>query len=443
MTSPAKASGFLTTSGLLMVARVGGTGIGFLLQLALVRLMTPADYGIYIVALSLAAVLSILCAFGFPSVAARFIAAYQASGDRAKIRGFLHSALLHLLVIAALVSGGAVGLFWATDMVAAEFRMPLIVACLMAPVLAAMRLGGALSNTARRFYLTYLPDVTLRPLLLVGVLSVVFFIAVPMTSTTVLLVHLGTALLACCVLWAVLQPVREFSLKSDESAAEVGLWRRAAMPMIFVTLLTSFLADIDVLLLSVLLSPEEVGVFSVGLRIMLLIEFGLQTVFQMTTPDLAEAQAREDRTSMEAAIRRAQHVTVCFAVSALLGVVILGDTVLWLFGERFAVGYQTLVFLVLGQAVRAMFGPVTQVLTVAGAQMRSLVSYGVAFIALVLGNTLLVPTTGIEGAATVLAASMVLGTVLQAQAVRKKTRVSVVGTFFSIQRPVERLAESR
>ncbi len=443
MTSPAMASGLLTTSGLLMLARVGGTGIGFLIQLALVRLMTPTDYGILVIALSLAAVLSIFCAFGFPSVAARFVAAYQTSGERAKTRGFLRSALLHLFVSAAVIGGGAVGLLWGFDIVAAEHRLPLLLACFIAPVLAVMRLGGALSNTARRFYLTYLPDVTLRPLFLVGGLLAVFFVAQPLTTANVLIVHLGAAFISCCALWAVLQPVRQFDLKGIESAAEPRIWRRAAVPMIFVTLLTSFLADIDVLLLSLLLSPEDVGLFSVCLRVMLLVEFGLQTVFQMMTPDLAEAQAREDRASMEAAIRRAQHVTACFALAAFLGVVVLGEAVLWLFGERFTAGYQTLILLVLGQAVRAMFGPVTQVLTVAGAQMRSLASYGVASVALVLGNTLLVPIMGIEGAAAVLAASMVLGTLLQAHAVIQKTGVSVVATFFSVQRPVESLAESR
>eukprot|EP00439_Symbiodinium_sp_Y106_P089527 s1_g2063.t1 len=426
-----------------MVARVGGTGVGFLIQLALVRLMTPTDYGVYVVALSLAAVLSIFCAFGFPSVATRFIAAYQASGEPSKIRGFLKSALLHLSALALLICIGAVGLLWGSDLVAPEYRLPLFLACLLAPVLALMRLGGALSNTARRFYLTYLPDVTLKPMLLVGGLVAIFFVALPMTSANVLLVHIGAVFVACGALWVFLRPLHEFDLKRIGSSAETKIWRRAAMPMIFVTLLTAFLADIDVLLLSVLLSPEDVGVFSVCLRIMLLIEFGLQTVFQMTTPDLAEAQAREDKASMEVAIRRAQHVTACFSLAALLGVTMMGDTILWLFGERFTAGYQTLLLLVLGQAVRSMFGPVTQVLTVAGAQMRSLFIYGVAFVALVLGNILLVPTMGIEGAAAVLTSAMVLGTALQAVAVSQKAGVSVVRTFFAMPVFEERLTDTR
>ncbi len=443
MTASSSVSGFLKASGFLMVARIGGTGIGFLIQLALVRLMTPSDYGIYVIALSLAAVLSILCAFGFPSVAARFIVAYQASGEQSKIRGFLQSALLHLSVLALLVCVAAAGLLWGFDVVPAEYRKLLLLASVMAPILAAMRLAGALSNTARRFYLTYLPDVTLRPLLLIGGLSAIYLFAVPMTSANVLSVHLGAVFVACSVLWVLLRPLHEFDLKRVGSSAETTVWRRAAMPMIFVTLLTSFLADIDILLLSALLPAEEVGVFSVCLRIMLLIEFGLQTVFQMTTPDLAEAQAREDKVSMEAAIRRGQHITFCFSLAALLGVFGLGEAVLWLFGERFMDGHQTLLLLVLGQVLRSLFGPVTQVLTVAGAQMRSLFSYGVAFVALVAGNTLLVPTMGIEGAAAVLSSAMVLGTALQAWAVAQKTGVSVVGTFFSIQRPEEPLAESR
>jgi len=439
--SPA-VSGFLRTSSLLMVARVGGTGLGFFIQLALVRLMTPTDYGVYVVALSLAAVLSIFCAVGLPSVTARFVAGYQEAGDEARVAGFIQSAKRHILAMSVLFGLVAFGALW-SGLIDTEYQMPLMLACLMAPVLAAMRFGGALSNTARRFYLTYLPDVTFRPVLLVGGFVGIYVLAVPMTTTNVLLVHLVVALAACCLLWMVLQPRRQFGLRGVQPTSESKAWRQAATPMIFVTLLTSFLADIDVLLLSTLLPPEQVGIFSVCLRIMLLIEFGIQTVFQMSMPDFAEAQARNDPAQMNAAMRRAQHMTFCFTLAALCGVAMLGEWLLLLFGERFTAGADALLLLVVGQVLRSLFGPVTQVLTVAGAQMRSLVSYGIAFLALSTGNALLVPVTGLEGAAAVLSFSMVLGALLQAQAVSHKTGLSVLGTFFSMPIAKEGLADSR
>lgn len=431
MKPPAAVSGFLKTSSILMAARVGGTGLGFLIQLALVRLMPPVDYGIYVVAMSLAAVLSIVCAFGMPSVAARFVAAYQEAGDKPRLAGFLRSSIGCIAGMSALISLVAVVIVW-SGVVDTSYQMPLILACLIAPVLAAMRFGGALSNAARRFYLTYLPDVTLKPILLVAGFAGMYVLAYPLTTSNVLLVHLAVLFAACCVLWVFLRPRRQFGLEGVDPVTDSSTWRRAATPMIFVTLLTSFLADIDILLLSALLPADQVGIFSVCLRIMLLIEFGIQTVFQMTTPDLAEAKARDEPSMMKAAMRRAQHMTFCFTLAALCGVFLLGEWLLLLFGEGFVIGANALVLLVAGQVVRSAFGPVTQALTVAGAQMRSLVSYGVALLVLIVGNVLLVPIMGLEGAAVMLSCAMVLGTLLQAQSLWQKTRLSVVSTFISL-----------
>ncbi|MCR9241098.1 MAG: lipopolysaccharide biosynthesis protein [Rhodobiaceae bacterium] len=435
-------SGFLKTSSLLMLARIGGTGLGFLIQLALVRLMPPTDYGIYVVALSLAAVLSIFCAFGLPSVTARFVADYQETGDKARIAGFILNAKRHIAVT-ALIFGLVVFVLLSSGLVDREYQIPLMLACVLAPVLAAMRFGGALSNTARRFYLTYLPDVTFRPLLLVGGLLGIYFLAVPMTTTNVLLVHLVVALAASCLLWVVLQPRRQFVLGEVQPVLERKTWRQAATPMIFVTLLTSLLADIDILLLSTLLPAEQVGIFSVCLRIMLLVEFGIQTVFQMSMPDFAEAQARNETLLMRAALRRAQHATLAFTLAAFCGVAVFGDGILLLFGERFTVGADALVFLIGGQILRSLIGPVTQVLTVVGAQMRSLMSYGIALLVLIAGNTLFVPMVGLEGAAAVLSFSMALGALLQARAVSQKTGLSVLSTLFSLPDTQKRLADSR
>lgn len=435
-------SDFLKTSSFLMLARIGGTGLGFLIQLALVRLMAPTDYGIYVVALSLAAVLSIFCAFGLPSVTARFVAGYQEAGDKARIAGFIRSAKHHIAVTAFVF--GLIGLsFLWSGLVDREYQIPLILACVMAPALAAMRFGGALSNTARRFYLTYLPDVTFRPLLLVGGVLGIYVFAVPMTTTNVLLVHLVVAIAASCLLWLVLQPRRQFRLGDVQPVSEHKTWRQAATPMIFVTLLTSLLADIDVLLLSTLLPAEQVGIFSVCLRIMLLVEFGIQTVFQMSMPDFAEAQARNETLLMHAAMRRAQHATLAFTLVAFCGVTVFGEGILLLFGERFTVGADALVFLIGGQVLRSLVGPVTQVLTVVGAQMRSLMSYGIALLVLIAGNALFVPLTGVEGAAAVLSFSMVLGALLQAHAVLQKTGHSVLSTLFSLPVTQEHLADNR
>ncbi len=418
----------LRTTSFLMAARIFGTGLGFLIQLALVRLLTSADYGIYVVAMSLAAVLSILCAFGFPSITARFVSLYAEQGDRSNLAGFIDAAQRHALALSIFVTGLGAALIFLGGFVPHAYQMPLFLACLLAPVLAMMRFNGALSNVARRFYLTYLPDLTLKPVLVAIGITVVVMGAPSASSTLVLLVHFGAALFACLVLWLILRPRHQFGLRGIVATNENGAWRRAAFPMLFVTLLTSFLADIDILMVSLLLAPEDVGLFSVCLRIMLLVEFGIQTVFQMSAPDLSVAQAKHDAPGMMHALRRAQHVTLLFAIASFGGAFLFGEWILSLFGDEFVVGYPALLILIFGQGARTAFGPVTQLLTAAGEQMRSLYSYGIALVVLVAGNILLVPDFGVRGAASVLAVTLLVGSVLQARAVYQKLGISVLRT---------------
>jgi O-antigen/teichoic acid export membrane protein len=432
----------LKTTSLLMAARIIGTGLGFLTQLALVRLMTTADYGVYVVAMSLAAVLSIFCAFGFPSIAARFVSQYQGQDDTSSIAGFIGAAQRHALVLSIFAVGFGGCFIFGTDLVSEAYQVPLYLACLTAPVLAMTRFNGALSNIASRFYLTYLPDLTLRPLLLVLGLAVAVMVAPAITSTLVLLAHFAAALVACMVLWVALSPRRHFGVRGAVPTTKNNVWRRSAFPMLFVTLLTSFLADIDILMMGLLLPPEDVSLFSVCLRIMLLVEFGIQTVFQMSAPDLSVAQAKGDTHGMAQALRRAQYVTLLFTIASFAGVFLLGEWILMLFGDGFVTGYSVLLILVLGQIVRASFGPITQVLTAAGEQMRSLYSYGAAFVVLVIGNILFVPTFGVMGGASVLIVTLTIGSALQARAVFEKLGISVLRTLASRQLDASSFAKS-
>ena len=402
-------------SSVLMAARIGGAIIGLSVQLFLVRWLDTAQYGIYVMAIALAGVLSIVCTFGFPSITARFAAHYAENDQRPLIAGFIRSTRRHLFAVAATVIAIAAMLLFATgDLVPEAYRWPLLIGCLVAPLVGFMRLNGALANVRRRYLLSYLPDLIVRPILFIGAVLVLISVAPRPAVETVLALHLATVAAVSFGLYALLKPMRSFGVQKTTPQFDNGAWRRAGFPMVFVVVMTAFLADFDVLIIGMLLPADQVAVFSICLRMMLFVEFGVQAVFQIVTPDLAEAHARNDRNGLKRAIGRAGQMNLLFVAVAIIGAYGVGEFALGLFGAAFVSGWPVLMVLITAQLARALFGPVTQILTIAGRQMDNLTIYLVVGAVMIAANVVVVPAYGLIGAASVFSAAVAIGAALQA-----------------------------
>ena len=70
-----------TGSAAIMASRLAGAGVGFLTQFLLVRMMGAHDLGVFYAASSLAAVLGVIVAQGYPQIAARFVGRYRNKQD--------------------------------------------------------------------------------------------------------------------------------------------------------------------------------------------------------------------------------------------------------------------------------------------------------------------------------------------------------------------------
>ena len=103
-----------SSSGIIMVSRLGGAGIGFLTQLLLVKLMGAHQLGLFYAASSLAAVLGVIAAQGYPVIAARFVGRYRNKQNDVLCGTFTGHALREGLIVAA-VMAVAVSLCFRSD----------------------------------------------------------------------------------------------------------------------------------------------------------------------------------------------------------------------------------------------------------------------------------------------------------------------------------------
>lgn len=402
----------LRLSGLLTAARVAAAGLTFVFQALLARWMGADGLGVYVLATSLASVLAIFTTMGFGAVTSRFLAAYRAEGREDLIAGFRHSSYRHLAAASLVfVGASAAAILLVPGLVSAELRQPLALGALAAPVLGLIRINGAYANVNRRFLLGFLPDILARPALQIGLLLLLVLLtpvadpvkAVWIFVTAALFAALGQAL---AVRRLIPRPV------ADPPVFETALWRRAGLPMAVSVLLMTYLAEVDVLILSLLIDEEAIAVFSICVRLIAFVGFAIYAVYQVMLPDLSEAWAMRDRRLIEAAVRRANLICVAGSLLALAGAAALGPLALGVFGPEFAPGYRALLIVAAAQAFVAATGPGAQVLMVAGEQNRCLVAYGAGLALIAALNCWLAPALPIDGAAYAFAAGLCLSALL-------------------------------
>ena len=403
-----RAMDLFSMSSLLSLARIAGALAGFATQVILARALQASALGVFYSVTSLAAVVGLIAAHGYPVIAPRFMSRYREQGKEGLIAAFVARARRDATVYVAVATLGvlAIAAFWPS--LGTEARFALAAAALSIPANASLRLNGSLAAAIRRFALAYLPDTCIRPFLLLGGVGVLIALGVTLTASSVTwlltLVFTGLAVTQYALL-------RKDMPKGQAPAAParlVGLWRREAKPLILVALFTYFFADVDILMVTPLLSSADTAAIGLCLKLALLVGFAVQVAHQVVVPDLADARARKDPASIRDVVLRALAFPLAITIAALVVVALWGESLLAIFGPEFTGAKLPLLILMACQLARAVFGPSVPLLTVIGAQRQNAALAVAALVVLAIGNVVLAPLYGVLGAAIAVAIATLL-----------------------------------
>jgi len=395
---------FMPASALVLAIRLGGAGVGFLIQLILARLLAPEALGTFFSATSLAAVLALLAAWGYPNLAARFISRYRERKHPRLVAGFLRHAARDI-ALTSLVAGLAViaiAYFWPDT--TADNRLAFMMAGLAVPMLALLTLNAATAGAIRAFALSYVPESLLRPLLFLGVLGLLVVLKEPLTVELAIAVFFGVTAVIALGQFLILRHILALG-PSRRPPRLAKVWRAEALPLVVVALFTTLFADLDILMVTPFLHGADVAAFGISLKLALLVGFGVQVAHTIAAPDLADAHARRSLDRARTTLRRATIFPVVLTGLATLACAAGGQYALALFHPEFASAKWALTILVFCQFLRALAGPSVQLLTIIGAQRLNALLCCVALAMLAASNTVLAPAYGVTGAAIAVALS--------------------------------------
>jgi O-antigen/teichoic acid export membrane protein len=386
----------------------------------LARYLGPDGYGAYSLALSIALLLAIPARLGLPALLIREISRFQLNEQWGLLRGLLRRATQAVLC-ASLVLGmlGAVVLAILANRLPSHQVGTIALALILVPFLALGDIRGASLRGFRKPLLGQLPELLLRPLfLLILVTSASFFMVLDARQAMALqlLSTIGAFLVGAFLLRLILPPrVRTARLEYD-----VPAWRRSIGLLLLVSVLQVVNAQSDILMLGLLRGPGQVGVYRAATQVSMLVSFVLVVVNVTTAPYLARLVAAGDRDTLQRVATAAARLVVCAALPVATGLLVFGPRILSVvFGAEYASGHTAMSILAIGQMVNAATGSTGLLLNMSGYEQNTATALGIATATHIAMNLWLIPLLGIEGAALASATSLALWNVILFWRVRR------------------------
>jgi len=433
---------FLRRSLFVAVIRVVGLLCVFALQVLLARLMdNSVEYGKYAWGQSLLFMAGALASLGLPVVTGRFIASLSVHRNEsaiaaviARARGLLFRSSAALVMVSLLMT-----LFWRNSSGEQSYRDVTILALLLAPAVSFSNLYQDLSRARQWLGLALLPFFVFRPVM-TGVLALGFWYLYQrdLSGETVLGLA-GISIMAVVLVQAQLFHRQEKHLSAIPHAPETALdyhpsrLFRSSLPVFFTRCAGLIITYSNVLLVGFLAGPAAAGAYFAAERLAQLAAIPLSVVSSVNQPAMAAAHATDNSIGLQKITRQSAHGSLWPTLAVGIGLVVLAEPLLQLFGDNFSSARLVLITLVASNIITVFMGPAQDVLVMTGHQTRipkvMFFSAAVHVVAL----CLLVPIIGALGAAFSSIASGLVANVWLMSLAKRETGIGTTIVGFRIK----------
>jgi O-antigen/teichoic acid export membrane protein len=408
------------SGGALLRGAAGGLAVNSLaalllfgLQLLLARVMTVTSLGIFFYVLSWLGVLVLLATAGLDAALVRFVPVYLAGRAYEKLCGLISWSSRFVFFSSGVVALCLISLVnHRHDAASEEIYRTFIVGAALLPLWALINLRESCLRGFKSVIQARLSNAIVRPVLLSFVVWVVFMWRGALPATTVMAGQVLAAFAALCVATYLQNHKLPVAKAAKPDAHSKRDWLATAIPLMALAGMYALLNDVDKIMLGLLSSVEEVGLYTVAARISTLLLFAMQAVEIVAAPMVAEFHATRSHNDFQGIVSRTAALVAALSMPLVLGILLLGKPLLSLFGAEFIAAYPALLFLIGGHTVALLAAPAGFLLTMTGYQnqgMRILV--GITILNILL-NIPAIHFYGMQGAAAATAIVITVRTFL-------------------------------
>jgi len=403
--------------GQLLRGSIGGVGlkfasisVGLISGIVLARVLGAENYGTYSYVFAIISLIAIPAQFGLPNLVMRETAKANVNGDWSLMRGlWWWSSLCVLSMLLLLVVIGVGGGWLYSDKVSADQLQTFAWGLAFIPLIALGSLRGAALRGLQKVVQGLLPDLLIRPVLLVCfVLLFSWWGDNGIKSSGAMAMNVLAASIAFLVGAVLLWKQRPKPLLLRPTPRyEYGYWVKSAVPFALVAGIDFVNTQTDIVMLGIYGTSADVGVYKVAASGASLVSFGFMAISLVVLPFFARLHADGDMKRFQRLSTASVIFSFAIALPAFFIFLLFGKLILELvFGLEYVSGYSVLVILSIAQIVSVFFGMAGRMLNMMGYQNDTWKGMAAGAVCNVVLNAILIPIYGSNGAALATAISV-------------------------------------
>ncbi len=372
------------------------------LYTALLARWVGAEFlGIYSLANSIMLISEVLGKMGLETGIMRFVSRLNPESDSVKIQKVIASALKMTAVFSLVIM---VGLIISSGYIVTQIlnEPPLLTSVLIVFAIAipfnALTLISAFATQGfKRLKYKTLVTQFLNPTLLLGSMVICFWFV--STRSSIMVPMLITGIIGFFVMIVLLKRVSGVSNDQIIKAKFHSSLLKFSYPLMFVTILQTFMHWMDILMLGYFTDATTVGLYHPAARTAGLLQALLLSFLSIYAPMMAQFHSEGDRKKMDSTYKLVSRWLLMCAIPISAIFIIFPGKVLLLFGPEYLPSAKILVILTWATFIQAIFGAAGPTLSMSGHTKLVLWNTIGAFLLNFGLNIFLIPRYGIIGAA--------------------------------------------
>ena len=387
--------------------RVLSAAIAYLSQVLLARWMGDFEYGIFVAVWVAIIILGALACLGFQTGIIRFISEYRSSGEDHYLRGAITGSLTWALAFSTLLAGfGAVTVWLLGSLITNYYVLPIVLALACLPMIALQEVLDGIARAHNWPGLALGPTFIIRPLAIIAAMGIAVLLGFEADATTAMTSAIVATWLVTLVQFGFLRGRLKSEVPPGPRAYRPMHWLAITAPIFLIEGFYNLLTNVDILMVSHYLTPEDVAVYFAAAKTMALAHFVYFAVKAAAAHRFSAYLSAGDQERYVAFIQETVRWTFWPTLVMAAVMAVLGRYFLLMFGSSFEAGESVIWILALGVVARASVGPAESVLTMSGEQNACAVVYASSLVINLLLNMTLIPVYGLNGAAIATAAAM-------------------------------------
>lgn len=387
-------------SAITFVLKMSGMLLGYLVILIISRQYGPEGVGIYNLTLSIMTLVAMMAAMGLDISILRYVGQFNKNGEEHKLKLLYYYSIELVLPFSLLL---AMLLYLFSGVIAqnvfhnSAYKSALEIAAIIIPFMALQNIGVEFIRGLKQLKISEFLRSVNRPLVnIILLLSLGFFVVNQLLPLYTL--GVGVIVSATFTVYFIAKRVRKFKTKEREIFSKKELVT-TSLPMMITTVFSFVMGNISLFMLEIFSTTEEVGIFSVVLKIAMMISLVLVVVNTISAPKFSELFWAKKYDELQYVISNSTNTIFYSSLFLSVLVLLFSEPILILFGENFLFGNMALMYLLIGQLINSATGSVGYFMNMSGKEKayRNITIFTL-ILSLIL-NLILIPSYGLNGAA--------------------------------------------